>query len=185
MRACNHIIYIATPVHPISTYSIYLLHPMHIPQPAPEPAFDPTKLPTSEEIRVKVRLIREMYNAGKTLTEVRVQHTEFARQYPKLVDTLMQPNLDTKQLRYMLSMFDRVRNQQISFQRASHKVGKSMFDQYLAPNLTPEQLATVQAKLKGLENAPPEEIARQAAALSQTTQMGQTDITTNPTNPDV
>lgn len=143
------------------------------PQPTPEPPFDPTKLPTSEEIRIKVHAIREMYKAGKTLNDVRVEHTEFARQYPKLVDTLMQKDLDTKQLQYMLSMFDRVRNQRISFQRASHKVGKSMFDQYIAPDLTPEQLATVQAKLKGLENAPPEEIARQAAALSQTTQMGQ------------
>lgn len=146
--------------------------PQQPPQPSPEPPFDATKLPTSEEIRLKVHAIREMYNAGKTLHDVRVSHTEFARQYPKLVETLMQKDLDTKQLQYMLSMFDRVRNQQMSFQRASHKVGKSVFDKYLAPNLTPEQLATVQAKLKGLEQAPPEEIARQAAALSQSTQMG-------------
>ena len=47
-----------------------------------------------------------------------------------------------------------------------------MFDQYLAPNLTPEQLATVKSKMKDLQNAPPEEIARRAAALSQSSQMG-------------
>ena len=142
------------------------------PQPTPEPPFDPSKLPTSEELRWKVHTIREMHKAGKTIDDVRKEHFEFARQYPKLVETLMQNDLDTKQLQYMLTMFDKVRQQRITYERASHKVGQSMFDQYLAPNLTPEQLATVKSKMKDLQNAPPEEIARRAAALSQSSQMG-------------
>lgn len=140
------------------------------PHTAPEPPLDPTKLPTSEEIREKVHCIREMQKAGKTLHEVRKEHFEFSRQYPKLVETLMQPDLDTKQLNYLLSMFDKVRSQRVTFDRASQKVGKKMFDQFLAPNLTPEQLATVQAKMGELQRAPPEEIARRAAALHS--QMG-------------
>lgn len=142
------------------------------PQPTPEPPFDPSKLPTSEELRWKVHRIREMHKAGKTIDDVRKEHFEFARQYPKLVETLMQNDLDTKQLQYMLTMFDKVRQQRITYERASHKVGQSMFDQYLAPNLSPEQLATVKSKMKDLQNAPPEEIARRAAALSQSSQMG-------------
>lgn len=140
--------------------------------PSSEPPFDPTKLPTSEEIRLKIFAIRSMQKAGKTIDDVRREHFEFARQYPKLVETLMQDEFDTKQLGYLLSMFDKVRNERISFDRASQKVGKTMFDQFLAPNLTPEQMATVQAKMRDLQKASPEELAQHAAALGKTAQMG-------------
>lgn len=134
---------------------------------APEPPLDVNKLPTTDEIRTKLDVIRRMKREGKTLDEVRKAHLDFARQYPKLVETVMDDNLDTRQLSYMLSMFDQVRTQQVPFNRASQTVGKAMYDQYMAPNLTPQQRATVQAKLKDLENASPEVLAREAAKLGQ------------------
>lgn len=132
----------------------------------PQPPLDPTKLPTASSIRLKVHEIREMKKAGKTLDEVRKAHLDFARQYPKLVETVMQDDLDTTQLNYMLKMFDRVQQQRVSYETASQKVGKAMFDQYLAPNLTPEQMATVQSKMQELKHVDPAELSRRAVEMS-------------------
>jgi S-adenosylmethionine:diacylglycerol 3-amino-3-carboxypropyl transferase len=103
---------------------------------------------------------------------VRQAHLEFARRYPKLVETAMQPDLDKDQLEYLLTMFERVQTQRVSFDAASHQVGRTMFDTYLAPNLTPEQLAAVNAKVGDLERthaqggAGAADIARMAAQMA-------------------
>ena len=114
---------------------------------------DVPTLPSVSTIRTSINAILALKKQGKTLDQVRQHHLEFSRRYPKLVETAMQPDLDMSQLEYLLTMFDQVQQQNVSFDRASHAVGKTMFDQYLAPNLTPEQLATVNAQINDLEHA--------------------------------
>jgi hypothetical protein len=133
----------------------------------PQAAPDVSTLPTSDQIRTKIDIIRRMKRDGKTIHDVRKEHFKFARQYPKLVDTIMEDQLDTRQLNYILNMFERMRTQEVSFNSASQTVGKTMYEQYMAPNLTPQQRATVQAGMKHLEKASPEVLAREAAKLGQ------------------
>jgi len=65
-----------------------------------------------------------------------------------------------------------VQTQRVSFDAASHQVGRTMFNTYLAPNLTPEQLAAVNAKVGDLERthaqggAGAADIARMAAQMA-------------------
>jgi hypothetical protein len=84
----------------------------------------------------------------------------------------MQPDLDKEQLEYLLQMFEKVQTQKVSFNAASHQVGRTMFDQYLAPNLTPDQLSAVNARVGDLERthaqggAGAAEIAQMAAQMA-------------------
>ena len=136
------------------------------------PPFDAAKLPPVADIRGTIDSILRLKAQGKTLDQVRQAHLEFARRYPKLVETAMQPDLDKGQLEYLLTMFERVQTQRVSFDAASHQVGRTMFDTYLAPNLTPEQLAAVNAKVGDLERthaqggAGAADIARMAAQMA-------------------
>ena len=137
-----------------------------------DPPFDAAKLPPVADIRGTIDAILALKAQGQTLDQVRMAHLEFARRYPKLVETAMQPDLDKGQLEYLLTMFERVQTQRVSFDAASHQVGRTMFDQYLAPNLTPEQLAVVNAKVGDLERthaqggAGAADIARMAAQMA-------------------
>lgn len=139
---------------------------------AVNPPFDASKLPPVADIRGTINSILSLKAQGQTLDQVRQAHLEFARRYPKLVETAMQPNLDKGQLEYLLTMFERVQTQRVSFDAASHQVGRTMFDTYLAPNLTPEQLAAVNAKVGDLERthaqggAGAADIARMAAQMA-------------------
>ena len=139
---------------------------------AADPPFDATKLPPVADIRGTIDAILALKARGQTLDQVRQAHLEFARRYPKLVETAMQPDLDRGQLEYLLTMFERVQTQRVSFDAASHQVGRTMFDTYLAPNLTPEQLAAVNAKVGNLERthaqggAGAADIARMAAQMA-------------------
>ena len=137
-----------------------------------DPPLDTAALPPVADIRNTIDAILALKAQGKTLDQVRQAHLEFARRYPKLVETAMQPDLDKGQLEYLLQMFEKVQTQRVSFDAASHQVGRTMFDQYLAPNLTPEQLAAVHAKVGDLERthaqggAGAAEIAQMAAQMA-------------------
>ena len=156
------------------------------PQFEPEPEFDAKKLPPVSNIRQSINAILALKRQGKTLDEVRQLHLNFARRYPKLVETAMEPNVDMNQLEYVLKMFEKVQTQRVSFNAASHQVGRTMFDQYLAPNLTPEQLATVNASVGNLERthaqggAGAAEIARMAAQMAGTDGSGGPSIPAPP-----
>ena len=155
-----------------------------------EPPFDATTLPPVADIRSTINSILKLKAKGKTLGQVRVIHLAFARQYPKLVETAMQPDLDHKQLEYLLKMFEQVQTQQVSFNHASHQVGRSMFERYVAPDLTPAQLATVNSQVSDLERTHSQggegaqKIARMAAQMaggSQTTSSAPTQHAPNRT----
>lgn len=132
----------------------------------PEPPPDPSQLPTTESLRDTIRTLRRLQQEGKTLHDVRQSHTAFARQYPKLVQTVMQPGLDETQLEFLLQMFDKVKRETVSYTQASHEIGDTMFNQYIAPRLTPAQRATVNARVGALKHATPEELARAASAMT-------------------
>lgn len=155
--------------------------------PATDPPFDAAALPPVADIRGTIDAILALKAQGQTLDQVRQAHLEFARRYPKLVETAMQPDLDRGQLEYLLTMFERVQTQRVSFDAASHQVGRTMFDQYLAPNLTPEQLAAVNAKVGDLERthaqggAGAADIARMAAQMAGGGSGAGTHANTTPT----
>ena len=135
---------------------------------------DLTALPTGAELRRTVDAIRAMYTAGQTLNDVRATHKEFCQKYPKLVDKLMEPDMNQEQLEYILSMFDQVQQRDTSFEQASQTVGKSMFDTFVAPDLTPDQLERVQKRMQELQTHSPEELAQAAAQLGQNVVSGST-----------
>lgn len=128
---------------------------------------DLTALPTGAELRLTVSAIRAMSIAGNTVDEVRNTHTAFCQKYPKLVDKLMEPDMNPEQLEYILKMFDSVQQRDTSFEQASQTIGKSMFDKFVAPDLTPEQLSRVQKRMQELQTHTPEELAQAAAQLGQ------------------
>ena len=137
-----------------------------------DPPFDASTLPPVEDIRSHIDSILKLKKQGKTLGQVRLLHLQFARQYPKLVETVMQPDFDQNQLDYLLTMFERVQTEQVSFNRASHQVGRTIFDRYVAPDLTPAQRATVNSRVGDLERTHAQggqgaqEIARMAAQMA-------------------
>lgn len=145
---------------------------MSAPSAPADPPFDAATLPPVADIRGTIDAILALKRQGQSLDQVRQAHLEFARRYPKLVETAMQPDLDKGQLEYLLTMFEQVQTQRVSFDAASHQVGRTMFDTYLAPNLTPEQLAAVNAKVGDLERthaqggAGAADIARMAAQMA-------------------
>ena len=128
---------------------------------------DLNKLPTSKTLRETICAIREMFSDGQTLADVREVHMKFCQKYPKLVDKLMEPDMNQEQLSYILSMFDRVQQRSTSYEQASQTIGKSMFDKFVAPDLTPSQLERVQKRMEELQTHSPEELAQAAAQLGQ------------------
>ena len=151
-----------------------------------EPPFDASTLPPVADIRSNIDSILKLKRQGKTLGQVQLIHLKFARQYPKLVETAMQPDLDRKQLEYLLTMFEQVQTEQVSFDRASHQVGRTIFDRYVAPDLTPAQRATVNLRVGDLERTHAQggegaqEIARMAAQMAGGSQQA-SGTTTEPT----
>lgn len=128
---------------------------------------DVNKLPAGVTLRSTVNAIRKMGLEGKDITEVRDVHTEFCQNYPKLVDKLLEPDMNAEQLQYLLSMFDKVQQKNTSYEQASKVVGQTMFDKFVAPDLSPDQLKRVQAKVRELNTHSPEELAHAAAQLGQ------------------
>lgn len=124
-------------------------------------------LPNGAELRRTVSAIRAMSIAGNTVDEVRKTHTAFCQKYPKLVDKLMEHDMNPEQLEYILKMFDSVQQRDTSFEQASQSIGKSMFDKFVAPDLTPEQLSRVQKRMQELQTHSTEELAQAAAHLGQ------------------
>ena len=127
---------------------------------------------TTERLTKTTKQIRSMYLDGKTIHDIREAHSSFCMKYPKLVDKLMEPNMSQEQLNYILKMFDNVQHQRTTLDKASKKIGNDMFEQYVAPNLTKEQLARVKKKMSALNSASPEELAEATSRLAQQ-QMGQ------------
>lgn len=126
---------------------------------------DTTQL-TSYELRSTTQSIRNMYLEGKNIHDIRETYRSFCIKYPKLVDKLVEPNMNQEQLNYILKMFDSVQNQHTSLENASKKIGKDIFEKYVAPDLTPEQLARVKEKMSVLEDQSPEELALAASQLA-------------------
>jgi hypothetical protein len=128
---------------------------------------DLTQLSSSVDLRDSINGIRQMHTTGRTLQEIRDAHTAFCQRYPKLVDKLTEDDMNAEQLEYILSMFDKVKDNQTTFTQASHKIGNDMFDQYVAPELNDEQLARVRSRIRDLKTHTPEELAQAAASLGQ------------------
>lgn len=146
----------------------------HKPMQQEDYSCDLTVLPTGAELRRTVSAIRAMCIAGNTVDDVRKTHLAFCQKYPKLVDKLMEPDMNPEQLEYILSMFDSVQKRDTSFEQASQTIGKSMFDKFVAPDLTPEQLSRVQKRMQELQTHSPEELAQAAAQLGQNVVSGNT-----------
>lgn len=136
-------------------------------QSSDEYSCDVSKLPTSDELRQTINSIRNMQQNGKTVQEVREHYPDFCKKYPKLVDKVMESDVNQLQLSYIMSMFERVQQRNTTFEEASKAIGKDMFDRYVAPELSPQQLERVQKKMQHLQTLSPEEQAMAAAQLAQ------------------
>ena len=122
---------------------------------------------TTHALCTATSAIRDLYVGGASLDDIRNQHTAFCLRYPKLVDKLMEPYLNQDQLKYIIQMFARVETQHSTLDTASKKIGQDMFDKYVAPDLSPSQLAHMKEQMVKLEKASPEELAQAAAKLAQ------------------
>ena len=136
-------------------------------QSSEEYSCDVSKLPTSDELRQTINSIRNMQQNGKTIQEVREHFPDFCKKYPKLVDKVMESDVNQLQLSYIMSMFERVQQRSTTFEEASKAIGKDMFDRYVAPELSPQQLERVQKKMQHLQTLSPEEQAMAAAQFAQ------------------
>lgn len=122
---------------------------------------------TTEVLRQTTHDIRQMFTEGKSIDEVREKHRTFSMKYPKLIEKLLEPSMNEEQLQYIFEMFDSVQQRRTSLENASKRIGKDMFDKYVAPDLTPEQRARVKQRMSVLEDQSPEELAQAVSHLAQ------------------
>jgi len=148
-----------------------------------EPPFDIRQLEPASCIKTTVYDIRRMHTLGASLQDIREKHSAFTQRYPKLVEKLMEPDMNEAQLKYLLKMFENVQQERTTFEHASQTIGKKMFDTFVSPDLTPEQRQRIQNKIADLQTCSPEELAQAAAQLGQQTMMrsSTTTTTTKPT----
>lgn len=131
---------------------------------------DVSKLVNSTELQKTVSAIRRLQEQGMSLDDVRRAYPYFCKKYPKLVDKVMEPDMNQEQLSYIMSMFESVQQRNTTFEEASKTIGKTMFDKFVAPELNPEQLERVRQNMQRLETHSPEELAQAAAQLGQNAQ---------------
>lgn len=131
--------------------------------------FDIEQLESATSLKATVSNIRSMCDSGASLSDIRDTHTAFCQRYPKLVEKLMEPDMNEAQLNYLLKMFENVQQEHTTFENASQTIGKKMFDTFVAPDLSPEQLQRVQNKMSDLQKCSPEELAQAAAQLGKQT----------------
>lgn len=92
---------------------------------------DPNKiLELAETIKKSPRTDKEDYFAKK--------YSSFATQYPVLFRVCCDPHSDIEQLRYMISMLNGIKSNQMTEHIASVNVGQKLFDQYIKPTLDNE-----------------------------------------------
>tara|TARA_Y100000389_G_C17448140_1_gene512909 strand:+ start:671 stop:1018 length:348 start_codon:yes stop_codon:yes gene_type:complete len=97
---------------------------------------------TNEELMKKITEIREKYvlNENKLTNdiiekEIKVKYSFFNERYPFLFDMILKKDLDVNTLNYMLKMRNDIVNNNVSFEKASEKIGLDMYDKYQNNNI--------------------------------------------------
>lgn len=97
---------------------------------------------TNDELMEKITEIREKYvlNENKLTKdviekEIKVKYSFFNERYPFLFDMILKKDLDMSTLNYMLKMRNDIVNNNVTFEKASEKIGFDMYDKYQNNNI--------------------------------------------------
>ncbi len=94
----------------------------------------------SSYIREKLAQIRQAKQDGKTVDEIRAEHTRFAEDYPQLFKLVTKgESYDESSLQTMLQMLERMGTGQMSQHQASVIIGQRLHDKYIQPALDAEK----------------------------------------------
>lgn len=89
-----------------------------------------------EEIRA---IVEEMIRSPGTVKdrerEFQAKYPHFAERYPMLFKMACKPDFDQGRFDYILQMMTRVKNNDMSYDKATQQFGQDMFDTYIKPNL--------------------------------------------------
>ena len=88
-------------------------------------------------LRKEVSRILQKRKRGESADHISQTHGPFREKYPKFFDKLMEDNVDTQQMQYIIGMYEKVQRQKTTFDDASKQIGQRMFDQYVKPDLPP------------------------------------------------
>jgi len=87
-------------------------------------------------IEEQVSIVRELVSKHKTDSEIKEVCPDFAINYPILFEYSLKPNFDAQNLRIMLTLLNRMGENQMSQHQASVIVGQRMSDKFIKPTLS-------------------------------------------------
>jgi hypothetical protein len=87
-------------------------------------------------IEEQVSIVRELVAKHKTDSEIKEVCPDFAINYPILFEYSLKPNFDVQNLRIMLTLMNRMGENQMSQHQASVIVGQRMSDKFIKPTLS-------------------------------------------------
>jgi len=87
-------------------------------------------------IEEQVGIVRELVAKHKTDSEIKEVCPDFAINYPILFEYSLKPNFDAQNLRIMLTLLNRMGENQMSQHQASVIVGQRMSDKFIKPTLS-------------------------------------------------
>lgn len=82
-----------------------------------------------------LEIAADIRNHQRTKEEHFNKHADFAERYPVLFDSMCNPNMDMKMLKYMLDMMEKVQSNTTTQFTASAAVGQKLFNKYVEPVL--------------------------------------------------
>jgi len=86
-----------------------------------------------DEIRLKYDIInaKKIYKEGdKEYIDIANNYKFFKERYPFLFDMILKPDMDKNKLNYLINMRENIVNNKISFEKASEKVGTTMYNEF-------------------------------------------------------
>jgi len=88
-------------------------------------------------VETQVNKIRAMVTSGSTESDIKLKFPEFIAEYPTLFQYAIKPGFDANSFRIMLTMLNRMGDNQMSQHQASVIVGQRMADKYINPRFGP------------------------------------------------
>ena len=76
---------------------------------------------------------RDLASGGTTEEELKKKYLDFWEQCPTIFTMIQRNDFDETKMKAMLSLYDRVQQGSVTYEKASQDIGKQLFDEYVKP----------------------------------------------------
>lgn len=83
------------------------------------------------------QIVAKKKKRGARMEDIKMEHFEFYEKYPKLFDSLFKPDVDMRQIDYMIHMLGSIGSRGRTLHDASRAVGQQLADRYVTRTLGP------------------------------------------------